>query len=875
MFIVLDLETTGLLHKEDSIIEVAFLKIDRKTFQEVDRFHSFVNPQRDIPELISSITHIFQSDVQDAPVFWDIQQDIQDFIGWYPLIGHNISFDLRFLEVYGIDTSKNPSIDTFFFANFLVPESKSLNLWYLCELFGISLENAHRAIDDTLATREVFAHLIGKLQTLSFQETKLLYYYFSQAQDVGIKIVRDTYLIIPETPPSREEVIEIYIRSLEKNIRDIQDISQENITLKLDEFLSKIPSFELRENQKKMLDKVDKTLSAWEKVLIEAPTGIGKTFAYLLPAISYSLRTGECVHISTSTKALQDQIYYKDLAYLEKHFPAQFSYTKLKGKRNYLSPSALLEFLDTSYLLPASNISFILKVLLWSMKTDLGELDDLDFYGEEYQFLAEIHAGSINIFDEANPYKHLEFALRARKKAKSANIVITNNHILFQDIISEGSLLWGVKNLILDEAHSLEDVVTQALKKTFSFQYLQQLFQKLDKKVLKYKLVLDEIAVKKQQVLYDTAELFSLLEGKIFESFSQDAKYKTLLLQQKFFAENPHCWLLAHKIFESVDQVKKFFESQDEKYLSFFTAELQELSFIQVTLAEVFFAPDCTKSIYYISFEEQKGTQLHTTILNPGNFLQEHLWSQLESAVLTSATLQMEDTFSYIQKMLRVEDFETLALPSDFDYQKQALLFIPQDLGNVKNNTTEIVSFLRQFFETVRGRTLVLFTAFFMIREVFSKLKIPLETQGIQIYAQSLWGSKLKQIEAFKKHPESSILLWTDTFWEGIDIPWEDLQYLVIHKIPFQVPTDPIFQARSALFQDSFQQYAIPKSILKLKQGFWRLIRTKKDTGVVVFLDDRIFTTQWWKRYFEAFPKDMKVRYGSTQKLIEILQKSE
>ena len=171
-----------------------------------------------------------------------------------------------------------------------------------------------------------------------------------------------------------------------------------------------------------------------------------------------------------------------------------------------------------------------------------------------------------------------------------------------------------------------------------------------------------------------------------------------------------------------------------------------------------------------------------------------------------------------MQKILETADFETFSLPSDFDYSKQALLFIPQDLGDIKNNVHEIISFLDIFFRVVKGRTLVLFTAFFMIREVFAKLKIQLEQDNIHLLAQSISGSKYKQIDTFKKHPENSILLGTDTFWEGIDIPGEDLQYLILHKIPFQVPTDPIFQARSALFQDSFQEYAIPKSILKLKQ---------------------------------------------------------
>lgn len=872
MFVVLDLETTGLSVKDDAIIELALLKIDRHTFREVDRFTTLVFPGKEISDLISQITWIQNKDVVWAPTFSQVKAQVQEFIEGFPIIGHNISFDLRFLEAHGIDISKNPSIDTFFLANFLCYDIKSLNLWYLCEYFSIDLENAHRALADTLATAQVFQKLIEKLQKLSEGELDFVRYYFWICQDTWVRLLRDTYLPKKEAL-SQEKLFEIYMHILGKNIQDITDISHSKNQLDVGVILANIPWFEPRESQKIMLDKVDKTLNHGEKCMIEAPTWIGKTFAYLLPALKYSLSTGEPVHISTSTKALQDQIYFNDLAFLKQHFPEDFSYTKLKGKRNYLSILALSEFLESNSHSPAAMVSFLLKVFFWSMKTEFWELDDLDFYGEEWGFVSQIHAGSVAVFDESNPYSSLEFVQRARKRAKKSNIIITNNHILFQDIISEGSLLWGVKNLILDEAHALEDVVTQSLKKSLWFASFQTLTQKIDQKIQKYKIVLETFALQKQQMLYDMAELFSIFEGALFENFSLDAKYKTLLLQESFFSEREELGMLAKKIFDLAEGLKKWLQDCDEEVALKFQSEIQEISFCQQVIAEVFFHRDFQKSFYYIAHDENKGTQLFSSVLHPGSFLQEYLWSKLESVVITSATLQMGDDFAYIRKMLHLEDFETLTLPSDFDYEKQALLYIPQDLGSVKNNVSQILTFLDVFFRTVRGRTLVLFTAFFMIREVFSQLKSSLESENIHLHAQSISGSKHKQIDAFKKHPENSILLGTDTFWEGIDIPGEDLQYLIIHKIPFQVPTDPVFQARSRLFQDSFQEYAIPKSILKLKQGFWRLIRTKKDTWIVVFLDDRIRNTPWGQKYYQAFPENIKIRTGTTQKLLEILSK--
>lgn len=872
MFIVLDLETTGLSARDDSIIEYALIKIERETFREVDRLSGFVNPGRDIPWLISQITNIFEDDVSNAPKFSEVSDDIQDFIEGFPLIGHNVSFDVRFLESHGIDTSKNPYIDTFFLANFLCFEEKSLNLWYLCDVLNIKLENAHRAIDDTLATVKVFQKLIGKLQKLPKDMLKISYEYFSICQDVWVHIIRDEYLMKPSSPLKQWETTDIYIKNIKKHIADIDDMYSCESTENIIDFLSTIPEFELRESQKKMLDKVDTTLSKWGKSLIEAPTWIGKTFAYLLPAIKHSLLFHEPVHISTSTKALQDQIFYKDLKFISDNYPQKFSFTKLKWKRNYLWVSSFLEFLESSENKGPGATSFILKIFFWSMRSELWELDELNFYGEEYSFLSEIHAWNSFIFDEGNIYKDQEFALRARKRARASNIIITNNHILFQDIVSEGSLLWWVKNLILDEAHSLEDIVTGSLKKTVSFDGVQKLLIKIERKILKYKIEGSELGLKKQQVLFDSAELFSILEWVIFSEFKLDAKYKTTLLKNSFFEDNTNSGLLAKKISDLLESLRQELASLPEKESVKFSSEVQELLYVRQILLSVFVDMDSEKNIYYLSHDENRGTQLHTTVLKPGDFLDKHLWKELESVVLTSATLQMDDNFAYINEVLNLHDFENMILPSDFDYSSQALLFIPQDLWNVKDNLPELIIFFRKFFSLVWWRTLVLFTAFFAIREVYTHLKIELEQQNMHLLAQSISGSKYKQIDFYKKHPEKSILLWTDTFWEGIDIPGNDLQYLIIHKIPFAVPSDPIFKARSKLFKDSFSEYAIPKSVLKLKQGFWRLIRTKKDTGVVVFLDNRIYTTKWGNNFLNSFPSDIKIRYGSSSKLLEILE---
>lgn len=875
MFIVLDLETTWLSPRDDTIIELAFVKIRREDFSIVDRFHCFVNPEREIPVLISQITNIFQSDVENAKKFHEIRDDVQDFIEWFPLIGHNISFDIRFLESHWIDTSKNPYIDTFFLANILCFKEKSLNLWYLCEVFWIEHQSAHRAIDDTIATAQLFWVLVLLLQKIYKSHPQLIWYYLTACQDTGIHILRDEYISKPATVVSLDDIIDHYEKKLRvSNIRDKKDKNWNKNPVDIHNFLSDIPWFEMRNSQKIMLDKVDKNLTQWWKILIEAPTWIWKTFAYLLPALKHALSFQEAVHISTSTKALQDQIYYKDLEFLSRHFPSSFRYTKLKWKRNYLWISSFLEFLHSWNITSPSQVSFVLKIFLWSFETEFWELDEIQFYGEEFWYLGDIHAGNSFIFDEANPYKEIEFALKARKRAKNSDIIVTNNHILFQDIISEWSLLWWVKNLILDEAHSLEDIVTQSLRKIISFEKTQKILDKIEKKIIKYKLQLDKFLIYKQSILFDSSEIFSLVEWEIFSHFKLDTKYKNLLIDEEFYKKYPEISSLTERISQNFESLRQDIWSLWDKNALHFSSEIQEIINMRQVLWQIFLDPSFEKNIYYMSHDDTYGTQIHTTLMRPWEFLQSHLWSKVESVVLTSATLQMEDSFWYIDTTLYTHDFEKIVLPSDFDYSTQALLCIPQDLWSVKNNMWKLIDFLGKFFHIVSWRTLVLFTAFFSIREVYSSLKMELEQEKIYLLAQWISWSKHKQIEFFKANPDNSIMLWTDTFWEGIDIPGEDLQYLIIHKIPFAVPSDPIFMARSKLYTDSFSEYAIPKSILKLKQWFWRLIRTRKDTGIVVFLDDRIYTTEWWKRFLWSFPKDIKIRYTSSDKLLDLLSQN-
>lgn len=262
------------------------------------------------------------------------------------------------------------------------------------------------------------------------------------------------------------------------------------------------------------------------------------------------------------------------------------------------------------------------------------------------------------------------------------------------------------------------------------------------------------------------------------------------------------------------------------------------------------------------------------TPLHVGKVLDNRLYNSLDACVATSATLSVHGDFSYIEKSLSMQSFSKHVLASDFDYASQALLFIPSDIGEIKNtiDRERIHDFIGDILSIVRGRTLGLFTSFMSIKEVFLQINPRLKKEGVTLMTQGLSGGRQRMIEYFRQHSDSSALFGTDSFWEGIDIPGKNLETLIIYKFPFAVPTDPVFIARSRLYRDSFSEYSLPAMIIKLRQGLGRLIRTKTDKGIIILLDSRI-NSAWGEKVKAGFPEGIKIRSGTKEIFLEMLKK--
>ena len=870
MIICFDLETTWTNPKTDKIIEIAMIKLREDNFEIIDSYNSFINPEIPIPTVISSITNIFDEDVSLAPKIEEIRQEILDFIWNNILLWHNVDFDINFLVENWINVERNLKIDTFFIANFLNFRNESLNLEMLCKHYKIEISWFHRAINDTKATAELFAKMLDEFNWYSSEKISLIKYIFDLSSDLNVKIMW-RFLGLDNLQNLSfwdfETIIlkKVWVFKIPEILNEFKQTDLDKIDI-LDYFKD-LWNLEKRDNQFKMAEKVFESLDKNKKIVIEAPTWLWKSFAYLIPSIIYAKNIWEKVYVSTNTKTLQDQLFEKDLKFLKAKLWQDFFYTKLKWKSNYLSLKWFFDYIllwDLEY----KDVSFFSKISLWLLETDFWELDELSFFPQEYYLKNELTSDRFNFEKAKNIYLDYEFLEKARKSIDFSDLVIINHSLLFSDLENENSILWSLQNIIIDEAHNIEDNITEVLKRRYNLKNFVEVLAKIEK-ILTIKDVNKlEFLVKKDNIFskLDLVEDFwnTYIAGKTLA----DQAYKTVLIWKDFYEEFDFADLLK-KINLEIIWISDFLKTQ-ENYD--FSREILYFENVLDVLNVIFKSDNSDSKIKILNFSENYWLYFEYTVLSPWDYLKNNFWDKISTCVLTSATLSINNSFDYLKNILNLEWFDFLKFYSDFDYKSQSTLFIPTDLWNIKNSSQSISNFLKEFYEIVWWNTLTLFTSFASIKSIYVENSINLKKMWINLLAQSIWWSKTKILNQFLEKPNESIILWTDSFWEWVDITWWKLKYLIIYKLPFQVPTDPIFQARSKAFKDPFLEYSIPKAIIKLKQGFWRLIRSKNDKWIVILLDDRI-NTSWWNAFYNAFPEDINIKKWSSKQFLEIIER--
>ena len=903
-YVALDLETTGLDSNRDTIIEIGAVKFQGEG--EIDIFRTFVNPGRTIPEFVQRLTGITPRQVQRAPSFPMVAGELGDFIGAAPVIGHNIAFDLGFLASHGLPLD-NSAYDTWDLASVVLPRTMRYSLKDLTAHLGVAHTEAHRALSDAQATRGVFLELLRRMAQL---DPGLLSHLSNLA-------ARSRWAIAPllaglEGSRAADGASAFGLTGLdmdrlaarlgrpEKRRADgnLSGLEEERIVGLLGPegpFAPSFSGFEHRPEQEEMLREVTRAIYQGHHLVVEGGTGVGKSMAYLLPAVLFAVSKGQRVVISTNTINLQEQLWRKDIPalveVLETAGLVEEGVVKaalLKGRGNYLCLRRW-NYLARSESPTVEDARLLSKTAVWLQDTVAGDRGEINLAGRDAFTWNRISAGEKGWcpgMRDGGPC----FLRGARERAEQAHIVVVNHALLLSDLMHGGSLIPDYHHLIIDEAHNLEEEATSQLGFQVSTDRLEEASELQGRLTTQVRLALraemlasavrqeGEREVGQVEALAPRlrdlwARLWAAAEQFLNAQGHQEADDHSQLLLTRQQRGHPG-WSELELAWENVDvglqeaaralsRLQRFLESttlpgaSDQPTLLMETSTIQDhWEQLRTQLASILGEPD-SDSIHWIAWDRaRREVNLHSAPLEVGNILAEELFERKESVVMTSATLSTQGNFDYFRQRVGLpEETDQLLVGSPFDYQKAALLLIPEDMPppNANGYVEGLARVVVDLGKALGGRTMALFTSYSALRGVANLVRASLMAEGLEVLAQGVDGSPPQIMARFTENP-NSVLLGTSSFWEGVDLPGGILEALVLTRLPFQVPTDPIVKARSEQFQDPFSQYSVPQAVLRFRQGMGRLIRSKGDKGAIVVLDRRITARSYGKAFLQSIP---------------------
>jgi ATP-dependent DNA helicase DinG len=613
-------------------------------------------------------------------------------------------------------------------------------------------------------------------------------------------------------------------------------------------FASSLPGFEHREVQQEMASAVADVLRDGGELLVEAGTGTGKTLAYLVPAIL----SGQRVVISTGTKNLQEQLFYKDIPLVRQALGVPFTACLMKGRGNYLCLARFAQFQAQPSFRFFEEATYLETFQRWSLVTGTGDRAEIPGVPEKLEFWKGISARSENCTGKECPDFDRCWVTRLRQRAMESEILVVNHHLLFADLVVRqgpcGEVIPEYDYLILDEAHQLEDVATASFGLTVSSARVEELAQDAEKAWNGRK--------ERSRAREAVAELKRLrgASQELFQSFrprdGKDVKEERYRLRPKSITPLQERAIDGFR--RQLARVREGLEGIPEPDES--TVALSRRSGeIEIDLGVIVGAAD-PETVSWCETRE-RSVALRASPIRVAPMVRAMLLEQKRAVVLTSATLAVDGSFDYVSSRMGVERERSRLLASPFDYRAQALLYAPRHLPPPRDPafSRSAAVEIRSLLQASRGRAFLLFTSFANLhavrQEIEPALPFPLFVQG--------QASRSEILDSFRE-TEGAVLLATSSFWEGVDVMGEQLSLVVIDKLPFAVPSDPLVSARmdwlSSTGGNAFEDYQVPMAILSLKQGLGRLIRSKSDRGVVAVLDSRLSTMAYGKRFLKSLP---------------------
>ncbi|MGH9160020.1 MAG: ATP-dependent DNA helicase [Vicinamibacteraceae bacterium] len=619
-----------------------------------------------------------------------------------------------------------------------------------------------------------------------------------------------------------------------------------------------LSGFEPRPSQREMAAAVATALTSGGVLLAEAGTGTGKTLAYLIPAILSRRR----ILVSTGTKNLQEQIFHKDLPLLQRALGVRFTAAYLKGRTNYLCRHRFEQFASEGLLLPDDRVPFAL-VEDWAARTETGDRAEIDELPDDISFWSDIAATSEQCLGTSCPHYQSCFITRMRQRAAESDVVIVNHHLLCADAALRqqafGEIIPECEVAIIDEAHQLEDAATQHFGVSISTYRLDEIVRDTRRALAApaetdtteaHRARVSEregVARAVEEVDARSREFFGALD-RTRTGDSSGNPDRVRVTSNALAAVHEPAHALAGALSALTTSVSDLTDAHEE--LRAIARRAKELREELAFLLKV----DDERFVYFLE-RRGRGVFLRAAPVDVSDIIRGLLLDRMHATVLTSATLAVDGSFEYLRSRLGIDEATELRLPSEFDYTQQATLYLPRGLPDPRSAAfaaragEEVVEILRR----TEGRAFVLFTSYATLRQVHAcvaaALPYPLFVQGT--------APRSRLVERFRATP-NAVLLGTSSFWQGVDVVGEALSCVVIDKLPFASPADPITAARIDLLrergEDPFSSYQVPLAILALLQGLGRLIRSRADRGVLAILDPRLRTMGYGRRFLAALP---------------------
>ncbi|GAB4134760.1 MAG: helicase C-terminal domain-containing protein [Planctomycetaceae bacterium] len=627
--------------------------------------------------------------------------------------------------------------------------------------------------------------------------------------------------------------------------------------------------YEDRPEQRQMAQAVERAIAEETHLLVEAGTGVGKSFAYLVPSILAATQSPHDdehrtrIVISTNTISLQEQLISRDIPFLNAVLPVEFSAVLVKGRSNYASLRRVKGALEKASSLFSRDEELVQlqKIVDWSNKTHDGSLADLDFrpHPTVWDEVASEHGNCLG--RKCATYNQC-FYYRARRRVWNADLLVVNHALFFSDLAlrREGaSILPDYDVVVFDEAHTIEAVASDHLGIAISSGQMEYWLNRLYNDRTNRGLLVRHHLTDEQQLVaeirFRQADLFFALRNQHELAGKTTQRIRTLPN-----IENDVSPLL-RRLAASISAFAKTLEPDEER------VELTAAADRCVGLAsslESWLTQSMEDAAYWVELtgRRRQSTKLVSAPIDVGPVLRDELFNQVKTVILTSATLAVgKENFEFAKSRLGLTQTSELKLGSPFNYRQQVRLVLPQEMPDpsADPNAYEKVAIdkIRKYIAQTDGHAFVLFTSYKMLKACASRLTPWLSERNMALYAQGEGVSRSLMLERFRKNPRA-VLLGTDSFWQGVDVPGDALQNVIIAKLPFSVPDHPLLEARLEAIRERggnpFMDFQIPEAIIKLKQGFGRLIRTKTDTGQVVILDPRVRTKRYGRLFLESLP---------------------